>query len=293
MSNEKNADDPLGRTLDNVRFSFQDFFVEFLGGLVPGVLFLLGGFLSLAHPLDSLVSEQVRLPGTLAKEMLATTLKTPSIIWLILSMMAILVAYVLGQLFYRQEPKKPDQRSLRRITKGIVLTPDSSTVGLMDVLREIRALYLRMWGYKVERLTKAQYNDRLREDYGCTIEDCDFPYLHLKAYLRKRGHKHLLPLVRWDPMLPKEKGREQHADYRSKTYINLLKIRLHYHHPKKCGAIVRNEGHVRLASSTWYVARALSWLSVAGLILGAIAASHTKGDTVWAGRSVFLAQCWS
>jgi hypothetical protein len=263
-------EETLAKTFDHVRFSFQDFFVEFLGGLVPGVLFLLGGFLALAPPLDAILTGHPRLPGDLIAAILKATSETHSIIWVILSMIAILVAYVLGHLFYRQEPKKPDQQSLRRITKGLIVTNEPPT-GLGGLAREVKALYLRLIGYKVERVTKEQYTERLRADYGCTVEECDFPYLFLKTYLKKRGHNHLLALVRWDPS--ENGGDGQLADYRSKTYINLLKIRLTYHHPRKCGTIVRNEAHVRLASSTWYVAKALRWFSLAGFGLGLVALS--------------------
>ena len=67
-------------------------------------------------------------------------------------------------------------------------------------------------------------------------------------------------------MVPWRAGGDQ-ADHRSKTYINLLKIRLTYHHPEKCGAVVRNEAHVRLASSTWYVARVLRLVGILAAVI--------------------------
>jgi hypothetical protein len=135
------------------------------------------------------------------------------------------------------------------------------------MIPEFKALFLRLTGYKVEMLTdESEYIRRMREDYGCTVDECDFPYLYLKTYLKKRGHEHLLALVPWDPDVDKKS-----ADHRSKTYINLLKVRLTYHHPRHCGTIVRNEAHVRLASSTWYVAKALRWFSLAGITIGFIA----------------------
>jgi hypothetical protein len=270
MPNENHLDEDMAiRTLDLVPFSFQSFFVEFLGGLVPGVLFLLFAFIALAPTIDLLFSEKPRLPDDLIVAMIAKTKDTQAIIWPLLSLIGILVAYVVGHLFYRLEPKKPDQASLKRITRQLRLRSDFQKDVFATSLTQLIWLKCRYtWGRLTrtvpatqERLSHDQYDAILQEDYACTTSSCEFPYLYLKKYLLKRGHCHLVSLVPWDPKVPET------ARHRSKTYINLLKIRLTYHHPKKCGSVVRNEAHVRLASSTWYVARSLKRICVLGLLI--------------------------
>jgi hypothetical protein len=94
----------------------------------------------------------------------------------------------------------------------------------------------------------------LRREFACDREDeCQFPYLHLSDYLDRRGLHHMSWFVRWDGV-----GRENH---RSKFYINLLKVRLSIYAPDSYGLIARNEAHVRLMSSTWYMGRTLMKLA--------------------------------
>jgi hypothetical protein len=73
--------------------------------------------------------------------------------------------------------------------------------------------------------------------------------------LKKRGLDHLVAWAAWT----------SNPDHRTKNYINRLKILLRQRHPDKCASIIRNEAHVRLATSTWYVSGTLLVLSVAGL----------------------------
>jgi hypothetical protein len=97
--------------------------------------------------------------------------------------------------------------------------------------------------------------EKCRLSLACATEsDCEFPYPYMYDYLKQRGLNHLLPFILWDG--------ENRRNYRTKNYINILKIRLRYHFPNKCGAIIRNEAHVRLASSTWYVSTILFRIDV-------------------------------
>ncbi len=86
---------------------------------------------------------------------------------------------------------------------------------------------------------------------GWPNADVQFPYLFLYEYLDDRGLKHLARLVPWRGSEP-----ATHT-YRTKMFVNQLKIRLQFEVPDKCGDIVRNEAHVRMMSSVWYVASAL------------------------------------
>jgi len=99
---------------------------------------------------------------------------------------------------------------------------------------------------------------KLRDELACSnLEECLFPYPGYGEYLKKRKLDHLLEFATWV-----HEGRE-----RSKNYINILKIQLRYEQPERCGSVLRNEAHVRLASSTWYVSQTLLWLSVTLVLL--------------------------
>lgn len=221
-----------GNTSDNeipelrARFALQDFFVDLLGGLVPGLLFILGLSFSLLPVLLVGIAIVLGTPrvgiGAFFAGMLSATRETPSAIWIAGLFVLVAIAYVVGHLFYRKGPKEPDQRSFGRITKG-------------------------------------EDADKLRAEYGCASQsECAFPYPNMDLYLKQRGHDHLLPLVLW----------REGSSYRSKTYINLLKIRLRYFHPEKCSEVIKNEAHVRLSSSTWFVTRALRYCCWVALALG-------------------------
>ena len=61
-------------------------------------------------------------------------------------------------------------------------------------------------------------------------------------------------------------------------FINILKLRLQFLVPDKCGDLVRNEAHVRMMSSVWYSAQALRRITEIAwvlMILGVIAATQS------------------
>ena len=68
---------------------------------------------------------------------------------------------------------------------------------------------------------------------------------------------HLVPWKGKDPGTHK---------YRTKMFINLIKIRLQFIVPERCKEIVRNEAHVRLATSIWYSTKWLMIICVLSLV---------------------------
>lgn len=104
--------------------------------------------------------------------------------------------------------------------------------------------------------------------------ECAFPYTNLRAYLSSRGLAHLAEMVPWTPDNP---------GTRTKGYINALKIRLEYHFPSRTGALVRNEAHVRLSTSTWYLCQALRSHAIWAFALIVIAAMLHPSVTSWFG----------
>lgn len=231
------------RALYGRRLSVEEFLIDFLGGLVPGVLFLAAAGFALLPPLHGLLTSlrgKEPLPTAAAVLSFLTALqRTPSAMWITLVLGAILLAYVIGHLFYRHDPKQADRRSFNRVSKA------------MDC-----------------RTPAAR-----RANLGCeNYKECEFPYPWFDAYLQQRGLTHLLPLARWCL---------HRGSWRSKNYINILKIRLRFHFPEKMGTIIRNEAHVRLAASTWYVARMLLFVSGLGCFVAVTVIFHAVLNSSW------------
>lgn len=211
------------------RLSLEDYFVDFLGGLVPGVLFLVATTIAVLPALHALAAS-LNVDGRNQFTMMFTEFldkmdSTSTAFWLILFFGLLLIAYVIGHLFYRFDPKEADRSSFLMLVKD-----------------------------------RENYDNEDRgANLGCLDErSCQFPYPLYHKYLERRGLKHLIPFAKV-------------GLNRSKNYINLLKIRLRFHHPEKCGIITRNEAHVRLASSTWFLVKMLSRISWYALGFSALA----------------------
>ncbi|MEM7573996.1 MAG: hypothetical protein AAF433_13900 [Bacteroidota bacterium] len=96
----------------------------------------------------------------------------------------------------------------------------------------------------------------------------------MKKYLKVRGWQELSDRIIWDlyenEAEPHKEKKGELTSPRSKTFINALKIRLTYYKPEKISTLIKNEAHVRLSSSMWYVSRSLqnySSVIVFGLLL--------------------------
>jgi hypothetical protein len=213
------------------RFSVFDFIVEFLGSLVPGIVFTTATLLVLAWPFYAFITAFSR--GTAN----SATVWPPEI-WKNAELGAFLtllcVSYVLGHLFFRQDPNDPDRASFGR---------------------------LRRASFKLSRgsdTSSGTVTEQLKNEYACGSDtEVKFPYPFLHKYLEHRGLTHLLWFVLW-----KDEGK---SAFRSKNYINVLKIRLSFYHPGQCISISRNEAHVRLISSTWHLCHSLILVSFVGV----------------------------
>jgi hypothetical protein len=119
----------------------------------------------------------------------------------------------------------------------------------------------RVWKIGTEQLvTRESLSEDLKQDLGATsLDECEFPYPYFRSYLQHRGLSYLDDLVCWD------------ESSRSKFHINILKSRLTQRYPARSRQLVHIEAHVRLASGTWYVGRALNALSLMGLTILVVA----------------------
>lgn len=223
-----------------VRGTIRDFIlpiVELLGILVPGVIFIFAFIPSVIIPLVTIlqVAERPTANIPLPSENLVIHFISPGFGTLfILSVFS----YVVGHLFFRQDPKIPDEHSFKKVRKTI---KEEGPVRLGDKEKEYNA------------------KNNLPNEYNL-----EFPYRYLKEYLQDRGMKHLADIVPWSGTEPKS------YPLRTKHFINILKVRLEFLFPYQYLRIQRNEAHVRLMSSMWYAAKSLIYASSIGVIIGMI-----------------------
>lgn len=206
--------------------------VDFLGALFPGLLFsitivfTLGStYFYIIHQLKTiLLKANVGIEDLNVFESLRGLFNGIGYVSFYLLILILVVSYVLGSFLFRKDPKYPDTASFKRVFKKMTTEQKSK------------------W---VEQYTE---DDKKNQDF--VIE---FPYRNLKAYLDARGLQHLSKFVPWDI---------NNSDTRSKTFINRLKIRIQFFYPDKTGNILKNEGHIRLMSSLWYLCKYLKTLSL-------------------------------
>ncbi|MFI5098016.1 MAG: hypothetical protein ACHQT6_08610 [Candidatus Acidiferrales bacterium] len=229
-----------------------DFYIDFLGSLVPGLLAIVTTATVLAWSANLLCHSIVfaYLHSVAGFEPLAMPSLADQIgQWKDVGLgpygnigLLLVTAYVLGSIFYRQDPKVPDHKSARRIWRD----PNLS--------REDR-----------ERLAVQPTSEQATD---ISEYDAQFPYFFLREYLEGRGLEHLVKWVSWS-------GRDRSTwKYRTKMVINTLKVRLQFLLPHRCKDIVRNEAHVRMATSIWYASR---WIIITSSIALVMAGLSTAG----------------
>jgi hypothetical protein len=271
--------------------AIEEFLIDFLGGVVPGVLFLGATTFALLPPLYALATKLTPSSGSahlslfqaIAK-VLEVTKETPTTLWLIVLAGGVLLAYITGHLFYRHDPTPADRSSLRRLLRksefrcskhplDLHLNWFTNWPSMPSMLKLLCKLTLvkrnKYCKTDLQRLEPDQQRceeciereQNRKDELACAdLKDCEFPYPFMSDYLEHRGLGHLAKFTRMD--------HRSKRYYRSKRYMDILKIRLRHYYPDKCGLLIRNEAHVRLASSTWYVSGILCIVGVSGILLG-------------------------
>lgn len=248
----------------------REFYVDFLGSLVPGLLFTLTAALPVWWSAQFVWGAILGIThGSTAS---GDPVKTLEFFRAEFVCLGLVLSYVLGSVFYRRDPKIPDQKSAayvlwrehKDISRSVIQPPPGKSLDSKD-----SAMALAMG------------------------EGAQFPYSHLCEYLQARGLQHLASIVKWRGGDPGSYG------LRTKMFINLLKVRIQYSAPDKCSEIVRNEAHVRMMSSVWYAGLALQWLCVtlAAVVSFCALITHSRrAPDLWGilafVATLFLAALW-
>lgn len=166
--------------------------------------------------------------------------------WLVFGMLAA-VSYAVGVITYRRAPKVPD--AVASFRQWMKTAPD----GRKGLAVDYSTLPSNP-GRNVLRLWPFTYGEQIQAKYGTLI---DYPYPHLRRYLFSRGFSALAAFVPWCPRFH-EKGS---IDSRSKIQVNSIKQRILFDgDPTIARDLVRNESHIRLLSSLWYIFRFLCFV---------------------------------
>ena len=229
--------------------SLRDFIlpiVEFLGILVPGVFFIFALIPSIIIPTATIlrIIEGAQATAPIASEYLVTIILSPSVGTIFL---LAIFSYVFGHMFFRQDPKIPDQQSFKKVNDS-ELCKEEGPVRMSDV--------------------EIEYNKEMNKDRKHKTppeeHNLEFPYRYLYEYLYDRGMMHLANIVQW-------KGNDPDSySKRTKHFMNVIKVRLEFLFPYQYIRIQRNEAHVRLMSSMWYASKSLIVASIIGSIIGGV-----------------------
>jgi len=237
-------------------FNIDDFHIEFIGCLIPGIMFTVFATVIMAACFESAMLLILGLPNNESPGMAGGA-------WRYLSNMTtgngfgiygnlallIAVSYAFGSILFRKEHNKPDYASAKAIWAKL----DGKERARFDVRPRPDISAKRNCG-KV-----AKVRDYLVE------EDVQFPYHFLKEYLIGRGLDHLVEWVPWEGSDPKT------YKYRTRMFIDNLKIRLRYLVPGRCKDITKNEAHSRMATSIWYACSLLLYFSFFSLCVSMFA----------------------
>lgn len=245
--------------LKNVKGSLslvQNFYIEFFGTLIPG-LFGIVCLVSLAMWCCHVLGVDIK---TTVEPIVG---KVGGMVVLTLLLFLLTVAYIIGAVAYRRSPKIPDAISSYRQWLMTQSSSASDEVGRMSVPFDFSSVTpsgiierVCFWFNRGEWL--------LRRAGSCI----DYPYPLMRKYLYCRGLKHLAEYVPWCAGSGGAAFRETfRKGVCSKTYINLIKQRLRSAgHESLIMDMIRNECHIRMLCSLWYILAFVIRVSIIAVI---------------------------
>jgi hypothetical protein len=80
----------------------------------------------------------------------------------------------------------------------------------------------------------------------------------IKQHFTLKGFKQLTGCI---PCEGKPEGNKE-GNLCTKRFINILKIRIHFYAPEQMQEILKNEAHIRLMNSVWYVTKSIKYVAI-------------------------------
>ncbi|MCG6552066.1 MAG: hypothetical protein L7F77_07040 [Candidatus Magnetominusculus sp. LBB02] len=239
-----------------------ELYIELLGSLIPGLFTVIfGGALIclMLMPLGYTLFNGI----ILTKQELKGIFEFLKALHWEVGVATVVSAYVIGAAFFRQDPKKPDafsslyvwMKSSKEERNGLAVQSQKNLDAISDTAAAKR----------IKKCSSYHFYTRWEKCIKELGLDTQFPYYHIRCYLAARGLNHLVQLVPWCPLCSETKG------CRTKMFINILKIRLLSFFPNLSRDVIRNEAHVRLSTSVWYVSSALARVSLFSIVVSSVA----------------------
>ena len=286
MANSGNTNNNEGTLLNEVHKKvsvLQELYIEFFATLIPGFVMTLSTLILLF--LFHFFTFDQLLFTTVLSEHLNPWLGFVSIL---------VISYTFGAILYRKDLKKLDRissyiqwrtSSIREKKRLAVqypffncekkcnfceLTSEEHNVETVSFSSFISINFVQKFFQKIKQMSSACIIDNLSFYIapGYLVKQYSiegYPYKYLRQYLFKRGLYHLLIFVPWCPYV------DDHVFGRSKMIINELKTVI------KSGKnghymldLLRNEGHIRMLTSMWYVMKYLKRITILLFILGLV-----------------------
>lgn len=242
--------------LDNVAAFFQGFYAEFFGTFIPGFIAVVSVF-SLCL-ISSVYLGLIRgISGV--QEFVALLFASDNSVSLLSSWAVFGVvcafSYAVGAIIYRRAPKVPDAIASYRQWRETA-EPERKSLAVD---------FARLTNDKQPRVGVAGWpfwkGEAIRAKFGSAM---DYPYPHLRQFLATRGHIDLLKYVPWCG----DYGMPGKIEKRSKTQINIIKQRIiSMGNNSLSRDLIRNESHIRLLNSLWYIFRFLQAVSLLFILI--------------------------
>lgn len=228
-----------------------EFYIEFFGTLIPGVVGIVC-FAVILSLFACAISDRLALT-TLATYFLTHFTWTIFLVFLFLS-------YVVGAIVYRLPPRTLDAISIFYYWNEFRTDPEKQGRMAVQFSGCIHPTTLKQVFCFI--FNRAKW---IQDNAGVNI---DYPYPYLRKYLYARGLSHLANYVAWCESASKLGEDVSFRKQRSKQIINIIKARSRtFQIPGMALDMMRNECHIRMLASVWFILKFVMSLSVGALVI--------------------------
>ena len=236
----------------------QDFYLEFFGTLVPGVIAVTSVILLGLGFYYFITGDSCFIKATCEYVFKSWGF----------GLLYLIISYIMGAIAYRRNPKTPDTISSHRQWRATKEGSSSEEVGRLSVTFNSDSAIpkgliekLRFWFDREQWILRhAGHN-------------IDYPYPHMRQYLYCRGFAHLAEYVPWCAGSGGSAFRESFEKGKcTKHYVNIIKQRL-----RNSGRsnlildMMRNECNIRMLSSLWYILVFVRRMLFISMVVAAVA----------------------